>query len=293
LPLPTPSRRPCAWALPAAGLTALLLAAPVAHAQGPSLAVEDTMTTEVSEVLVRAPRVTLNEILDRVARGEARRDSLLKDMSFTATLRFMRNTEGKKAPELLAESVSKVYKKKPDMVRSVKLRQYDKYPEKDGDGMVENDFSPSMGETIVNFALRPENRRSYKFTIEDRKLLGDHLIYTLSFEPRSSLAAGEPSGRLWVDTREFVIVRQEIEFRSSPVPLFLKSIKRMVVERQRSGEFWVLSRALVRMELTVPMPRIGKTFDFGLSFTDYAINTGLPDTLFTEAGRRASARRGS
>ena len=291
-PSPSPpwlsAARPWGWAF-----AVVLLAAPVTYAQGPSLAVEDTMTTEVSEVLVRAPRVTLDEILNRVAKGEARRDSLLKDMSFTATLRFLRNTEGKKAPELLAESVSKVYKKKPDMVRAVKLRQYDKYPEKDGDGMVENEFSPSMGESIVNFALRPENRRNYKFEIEDRKLLGNHLVYTLRFEPKSSLAAGEPSGRLWVDTREFVIVRQEIEFRTSPVPLFLKSIKRMVVERVQTGEFWVLSRALVRMELTVPMPRIGKTFDFGIAYSDYAINTGLPDSLFTQPGKRASARKGS
>ncbi len=272
-------------------LAAFLLAAPPTHAQGPSLAVEDTMTTEVSEVLVRAPRVTLNEILDRVARGEARRDSLLKDQSFTATLRVMRNTSGKGTPELLGESVSKVYKKKPDLVRTVRLRQYEKYPEKDGDGMVDSDFSPSMGENIVNFALRPENRRNFKFAIEDRKLLGDHLVYTLRFEPRSSLAVAEPSGRLWVDTREFVIVRQEIEFRQSPVPLFLKSIKHMVVERERSGEFWVLSRALVRMELTVPMPRIGKSFDFGMSFTDYTINSGLPDSLFVSSDRPENANR--
>ena len=33
---------------------------------------EDTMHTEVPEVLVTAPRITLDEILDLVARGEAR-----------------------------------------------------------------------------------------------------------------------------------------------------------------------------------------------------------------------------
>lgn len=299
MPLPAP-RRPLRAGLPL--LAALLFAAPAARAQGPSLAVEDTMTTEVPEVLVRAPRVTLDEILDRVAKGEARRDSLLRDQSFTATLRIMRNTAGKGTPELLAESVSKVYKKKPDLVRTVRLRQYEKHPEKDGDGMVDSEFSPSMGESIVNFALRPENRRNFKFSIEDRKLLGDHLVYTLRFEPRSSLAVAEPSGRLWVDTREFVIVRQEIEFRQSPVPLFLKSIKHMVVERTRAGDFWVLSRALIRIELTVPMPRIGRSFDFGMSFTDYAHNTGLPDSLFVSAERsenvnrvrlRAGGRKGS
>ena len=54
-------------------LFALLVATAPAGAQGPTLAVEDTMHTAVPEVLVRAPRVTLDEILDRVARGEKRR----------------------------------------------------------------------------------------------------------------------------------------------------------------------------------------------------------------------------
>ena len=99
----------------------------------------------------------------------------------------------------------------------------------------------------------------------------------------------EPSGRLWVDTRDFVIVRQELEFRQSPVPLFIKGIRHMVVERVRVGEFWVLSRAFVRLEMTVPVPRIGRSFDFGMAFTDYTLNTGLPDTLF--AGPRGGDGR--
>ena len=267
---------------------------------GPTLATEDTLHTEVSEVLVRAPRVTLEEILDRVARGEARRDSLLRDQSFTATMRVMRNVTGKRAPELFAETVSKVYKKKPGRVRTIELRHFEAHPDRkknDGDDEVDTDFSPGMGEELVNFAFRPANRRRYRFTIEDRKLLGDHLLYTLRFEPRSALDAFEPAGRVWVDTKDFVVVRQEIEFRQSPVPLILKSISRMVVERERAGDFWVMSRALIRMELTVPMPRIGRSFDFGMAFSDYTVNTDLPDSLFGQpkvrgAGKRASVRVG-
>jgi hypothetical protein len=145
--------------------------------------------------------------------------------------------------------VHKVYKKKPGLLRTVTLRVYEKYPEKNGDGMAEADFSPGMGERMVNFALQPENRRNYKFAIEDRKLLGDHLIYTLRFEPRSALQVSEPSGRL-------------------------------------------LSRMLVRMELTIPVPRIGKTFDFGIAFTDYTINTSLPDSLFKITDKPTNASRG-
>jgi outer membrane lipoprotein-sorting protein len=261
-----------------------------APAGGPTLATEDTMRTDVSTVLVRAPRVTLEEILDRVARGEARRDSLMRDQSFTATLRVMRDVEGKKGPVLFAESVTKVYKKKPDKLRTIELRQYQERPEKDGDDDFESDFSPSMGEEIVTFAFRPANRKNFRFTIEDRKLLGDHLVYTLAFEPRSALAVYEPAGRVWVDTKDFVIVRQEIEFRQSPVPLFLKDIKHMVVERTRAGEFWVLSRVLVRMELTVPIPRFGRAFDFAMGLGDYTVNTDLPDSLFAGTEGRDARR---
>jgi len=263
---------------------ALALAAPAiaAPAEGPTLAKEDTMRTDVSTVLVKAPRVTLEEILDRVARGEARRDSLIRDQSFTATLRVMRDTEGKKGPILFLESVNKVYKKKPDMLRTIELRHYEEKPDKGDKGGDDDDddFSPSTGEEIVNFAFRPANRKNFKFTIEDRKLLGDHLVYTLAFEPRSALAVFEPSGRVWVDTKEFVIVRQEIEFKQSPVPLILKDISRMVVERERSGDFWVLSRAMIRMELTIPIPKFGRSFDFAMALSDYTVNTDLPDSLF-------------
>jgi hypothetical protein len=261
---------------------------------GAALAVEDTMRTEVSEVLVRAPRVTLDEILDRVARGEARRDSLLQDQSFTATMRVLRNTAGKGKPELFAESVSKVYKKKPNLVRSIPLRDYELKPDKkkdDDEAAVDSDFSPGMGEEMVNFAFRPENRRNFTFKIEARRIVGDHLIYTLRFEPKSSLAVAEPSGRVWVDTKDYVIVRQELEFRQSPVPLFLKAIKHLVIERTRAGDFYVLSRMLVRMELTIPVPRFGQSFDFGMSLSDYTVNTGLPDSLFAAPGARAEGTR--
>ena len=289
------SRRALLFAVVA--VVAFVALAPPARAQGPALALEDTMRTEVSEVLVRATRVTLDEILDRVARGEARRDSLLRDQSFTAMTRVLGNTTGKGTPKLFVETVSKVYRKKPNLVRTVTLRHYEYKSDKDekegkGEkGEVDADFSPGMGEEIVNFAFRPENRRNYRFRIEDRKLLGDHILYTLAFEPRSALAVYEPRGRVWVDTKDYVIVRQELSFKESPVPLFLKGIPHMVIERSRAGDFWVLSRALIRMELTVPLPKFGRAFDFGMTFSDYTVNAGLPDSLFAAPGSRADRAR--
>lgn len=261
-------------------------AAPAAGAAGPTVAVEDTMHTELPQVLIRAPRVTLGEILDRVARGEARRDSMIQDQTFLVTIRVLSHTaEAHHAPELESETVVRVYKKRPDRARSITLRQWEKKPDKKGDRDVNVSVRSDMSEEIVNFAFRPENRRDYKYRIAARDLVGNHLIYQISFEPRSALDPTRPSGLVWVDTNEFVILRQEVNFERSPVPLILKGINRMVIERARSGRHWVLSRMLLRAETTVPLPKIGRTFDLAMQFDQYSINSGLADSLFSGHSR--------
>ena len=274
-------------------IAALLLAASAtasgapAPPSGPTVAVEDTMHTEVPEVLVKAPRVTLDEILDRVARGEARRDSAMRDQAFTVTIRMVKGTaDAGKTPELLSERVVRIYKKKPEKVRAVLLREWTAKPEKDKDDGPKVQVRSRMDEQIVNFAFRPENRRDYRFRIVGRDLLGNRLVYRIAFEPRSALDPSMPSGLVWVDTNEFVIVRQELGFERSPVPLFLKSVDRMVVERQRvEGGYWVLKRVLARATLSISIPTFGRSFDFAILYDDFVVNQGLDDSLFVARSR--------
>jgi antitoxin (DNA-binding transcriptional repressor) of toxin-antitoxin stability system len=273
---------------------AVVLAAALAS-PGPTLAVEDTMHTTVGEVLVRAARVTLAEILDRVARGEARRDSLLRDQAFVATARVVAHAqEPGRSPELMSETVYRVYKKRPDKSRADVLRRYEAHPPKDKGprGRAEIRFGPGMSEEIVNFAFRPEARRDYRYHIAGRDIVGGHVVYRIAFEPRSLLTPGNPSGLVWVDTNDFVIVRQEVSFERSPVPLLLERINRLVIERAQVAGHWLLKRVLVRATTTLPLPRLGRSFDLALQFDDYALNTGLDDSLFTPRTTE-QARNGS
>jgi hypothetical protein len=262
-------------------VSTVLLAAP--QPSTPTLATEDTLHTEVPEVLVRAPRVTLEEILDRVARGEARRDSMLEDQSFTVAVRLVRDARGPR-PRLLEEAVWRVFRKRPDKVHSVLLRRV--APARDAHVDWHLDFSPGTGEEVVNFAFQPRARRDYRYRIAGRDLVGDHLIYRLEFEPRSPLAGFQPSGLVWVDTNDFVIAREELRFRQSPLPLILRGVDRMVVERQRVGDHWVLRRVLLRGETTMPLPKVGKSFDLSIQYQDYAVNEGLDDRLFPRGEAR-------
>jgi hypothetical protein len=249
---------------------------------GPTLAREDTMRTSVPEVLVRAPRITLEEILDRVARGEARRESLIADQQFTATVRVVRGAVKDDPARLLEERVMRIYRKKPDRVRTVPLRHWKNKPDRRGE--VQVSFQSDMSEEIVNFAFRPEARRDFRYKIVGRELLGNRVIYRIAFEPSSPLRRGEPSGLVWVDTNEFVIVRQEVDFERSPVPLLIKNIDRMVIERRRVQGHWVLQRVLLRAQTTVPLPTVGRSFDLSIHFDNYAINRGIADALFEEKG---------
>lgn len=274
-------------------LTATALAAPAPPAAGagpandakPVLAVEDTMRTEVPPVLVNARRVTLAELLDRVAAGEARRDSLLRDQSYQRTIRTVGHAADGKGPKLVEEIVARVYLRKPDRSRTVTLREWKAKPPKEPGPRAEVrvETGRAMREDIVDFAFQPSARRNYKYRIVGREILGDHVVYRIAFEPRSALDVAEPSGEVWVDTRDDVIVRQEITFRRSPVPMFLRGIDRMVVERQFVDGFWVLSRVIARVRTTVPIPQYGTSMDFSMAFTDYTVNTGLPDSLFAAA----------
>jgi hypothetical protein len=257
----------------------LILASTTSSSPGPTLASEDTMHTQVPQVLITAPRVTLDEILNRVARGEARRESLIVDQTFIATARVVRLGKDK-PPTMVEETVARVYKKKPDKVRSVVLRHWKENEDKKKKMNIEVRFSADTDEEIVNFAFRPAARRDFRYNILGRDLVKDHLIYRIAFDPRSPLDPTAPSGLVWVDTNDFVILRQEVSFRRSPVPMFIKGIKRMVVERQRVGDLWVLGRVLLRIETSLPLPTVGKEFDLSLLFDHYAMNTGLADSLF-------------
>jgi hypothetical protein len=135
----------------------------------------------------------------------------------------------------------------------------------------------------VNFAFRPEARRDFTYEIVGRDVIGGHLIYRIAFRPRSVIDPSMPSGLVWIDTNEFVIVRQEVSFERSPVAVLLKGIDRMVVERQQVDGLWMLSRILLRMELTISIPHIGRSFDVGILFDNYHVNSGLPDSLFTKS----------
>ncbi len=279
-------------ALAGAGGAQELPPQPTQVSAGPLFAVEDTIPVPSALLPVQtvyASRVSIDEILRRVAEGEARRDSLMQDQTFTmlAALTYLEpGNGGAPATKRQWESATQVYRKKPDLVRTVPLKSKSEFKDDDGASV---QVGPGMGEELVTFAFQPRTRARFSFRIEDRHLLGDRVVYMIGFVPRSKLD-NLPTGRAWIDTKEFVIVRQEFWYRDrSPSPLFFTSIDNCVIERtQVDGRWWVMSRVLARVQVTSLarfLARVGKeklspTVDFTLSLRDWKVNQGLADALF-------------
>lgn len=263
----------------------------------PTLAVEDTIPPLVAEpypeILVNAPRASLDEILARVAAGEAHRDSLIDDTAFTALMRVVGHEgDGDKARTWVYwDAVARVYRKRPDKVRVIRLKEQayeqDGTPKKDSN--VNVDFDADLSEQFIAFAFDPTMRDRYRFSIDKRSLVGEHVVYEIAFAPRSALDPF-PTGRVWVDTNDFVILREEFWYRDrSPAPLFIERIDNCVLERAKIDDrYWVLSRLLARATFSDAIRLIGKvsgekvpkTCDLAFQQTEWIINGGVPDSLF-------------
>jgi hypothetical protein len=303
---------------------------------GPILAVEDTIPALVSEplpeVLITAPRQTLDEILRQVAEGEAERDSMINDQAYTIFVRMVGRDSKKDAlaqSEPYLESATRIYQKRPGKQRVVTLKEWSRYDKEDdqnaGTGKtfeissagtagekgaagesdkgeknhkksgVRVNVDSNMSEQFVAFAFDPKTRSRFRFQIEERTIIGDQVIYVISFAPKSPLDV-LPKGRVWVNTNDFVILREEFSYRDrSPAPLFMESLDSCVLERTRvDGRYWVLSRVLARVTLTDPVRLMGKiarakipkVADFAISWKDWIINGDIPDSLFAPAASR-------
>lgn len=262
----------------------------------PTIALEDSLpepTLTLPETVVHAPRASLDEILRRIADGEKIRDAWMKDQSYDVVFKVL-DAEIPDTTGLWYEYAAHIYKKLPDKSREIPLRRR-------GRERADIALGGTMGEEIVGFAFDPSTRSKYDFEIRDRYVLGDHLVYRIAFAPKSALD-GLPNGEVWVDTNEFVILREVFSYPDqSPAPFWIESFDSCVIERTRvDGRWWVLSRVMARLTFASPIraaarlagDKIPKILDVAYTQTNWEVNRGLPDSLFVDQKPPAGGNSG-
>jgi len=288
--------------LGAASIVALVL-----FAQAPALGQTRTYAKEdpspavvFGEIVVEARRLSLEEILRLCIDAEKDKYAGVEDVTFTTTekvvVHYGKADEDEHRTEIY-EEVSRVYRKRPDLSREVSLghREIGTKDGAENDREGNGDERDEGGRTIAigvgsgtdAFTDLPfffEDLSDYRFRIIDREDLETRVLYHLAFEPRSDFLA-RPSGEFWIDTTDFQIFHATLRWTENlPVPVLLKGLDYVAIEKKRVGPLWVYDRVSGRVKLRkIPLVELPSEVEFCVTFSDYALNQGLSAELFIES----------
>lgn len=249
------------------------------------LASEDTVdipVTELPTLEITTTRLGIAEIVDRCIREEEARSRRIRSHEATLEVKTTLEITDKKGfveRKIVQEDIFRT-KTEPDRKPVSTLISHQEYelvgeerkpreqkPEGDDEGGVKISIDEVNG---LPFYLA--DRNDYRFTIRGREIVGDRVVYEVGLEPRSDFEVA-PKGRIWIDTSNFVILREEFDFEDRvPMPIFVKSLGPVIRERSQVGSTWVTSRLLVRCDLKMGW----------LKFLDDEI----PDRVFVVASYR-------
>jgi hypothetical protein len=278
--------------LPAAADTPDSEDAPELTDPGPWIfAAEDTLEIpaffEMSLIEVRADRVTIGEIVQRCIDRERELAERIRSHEFTLLAKgvfSIGGTSGAPDRQLVTEVVQRRFFAAPDRRKTIVLKE-DRYelrdgerhpwdPDEDGDSSVSVSF-----DDLQELPFYLENHEDYDFEILTREIVGNGVLYEVALRPRSDFDIA-PSGRIWIDTSTYSILREEFDFGDRvPMPLLVRSVGPFIRERERIGDLWVWKRLLMRAQIRGGLFRwldkdIPDVVEFQLTFRDHRINEG-------------------
>ncbi len=263
----------------AADLDSLLL-----DGKGIVLAFEDTFAFDkgtADTFLVSAPRVTVAEVMKSIAdKSEYDRYRMGSYEYTTLTTIVSRDGPGVDSPvSAIHETAIRFHHDRENGDQMVTLWERER-KFKDGevskekvDDSVKAQWMPMQRSVIGMMPAERGSATRYRYTIEDRKLVGNSLIYRIGFAPRSRFDA-LPSGQIWVDYSNWVIRKIEARMTGAvPFPLFLKSVPVFRQSQERFGEYWFPTDAYLRVNLRhVPLLPIPDNIEVRVQLRDIVIN---------------------
>ncbi len=243
----------------------------------------------VDTVRVQTKKLTLEEILARCVQGERSKLAGHQDMTYTMTVRSL--LYWKKKKEVL-DTVFRIFADSTGFSRSVEVGEVTRHYElRDGDWVLDEEPEKDTGiqiesETFSDFVELPfflEVQQEFAFTLLERTIEQDHVIFKIGFEPKSDFKT-LPSGIVYVDTDAYRIVHEEFFVRQNPFPLLLKEVKNISRHwEELPGGEWVFTRIMMEVELRdMFFGRAPQRVMVALLREDFHFDTGYDPRLFGE-----------
>ncbi len=263
---------------------AFILSTPVLVYAAPSNSPADTLSTDPSSsdtVVVSAPQVTIEEVIEKITRRIKRDDYLMASYEYTTLITQVVREKPEEAggnykieefamrhnfSREMGDQIAKLWE------RSRKFEDGEQV-EDETDEEITAEFLPVQDDLVEEMPFSSTGGHRYHYQILDRLLVGNNLIYKISFRPKGKFEA-LPSGTIWVDYSNWVVRKFEARMTDTvPYPMFLESIPVYRMSQERFGDFWFPTEIFMKIKLrNVPLVPIPDNVELRVSLQDVVIN---------------------
>ncbi len=219
-------------------------------------------------VLITAPRVTVAEVVRRIGERMERESLAMGRHAYTTRTNVVMRKhgevkEGRPVEIKVLEQADRVTESEGAIQiatlwkRERKLSDGEVVDEK-VDDEVSADWQAveEAAEQGMNVPFSLLTGDAYDYEIQERALIGEHLIYRVGFAPKTGFRA-EPTGTVWIDYGEYVIRRMEGRVDAPfTMPPILKGIPEFRLRQEQVDGWWVPVEIYLRVELRRLLPGI-------------------------------------
>lgn len=244
----------------------------------------DTFATDpgaFDTVVVSAPKISVDEVIQEITRRIKRDDYLMASYEYTALItQVLRDQpEGVDGDYKIEEFALRHHYSRElgDQVAKLweRSRKFEdgQQVEDEVDEEISAEFLPMQDGMIEEMPFSSTGGHRYHYEILDRQLVGNNLIYKISFRPRVKFEA-LPSGTIWVDYSNWVVRKFEARMTDAvPYPIFLESVPVYRMSQERFGEFWFPTEVFMKIKLRkIPLLPIPDNVEVRVSLQDVVIN---------------------
>ncbi len=262
----------------------LSLSVPVQGQARNAVSQSDTLgadSSPVETVVVSASQVTIDEVIEAITRRIEREDALMFEYEYTTLVTVVIRDEpvGDDGDYQIEENASRYHYSRSMGTQVAQLwersRKFEdgEQVEDEVDEELSAEFLPLQENMTETMPFSPNGGRSYDYSILDRQLVGNNLIYKVGFEPKDKFEA-LPSGTVWVDYSNWVVRKFESRMiETVPYPIFIESIPVYRLSQERFGDFWFPTEMQMQIQLRkIPLLGIPDNVEVRVSLQDIIIN---------------------
>jgi len=184
-----------------------------------------SMMPTLAPIIIRGKEFTVRELIQRAMKGE--RTKLAGHANATYRISSHVAVMWPEKKEVQTD-VYRVYGDSTGYQRRVLLAaRNERYKKDGGEWVFEKDAKPDTDpyrvseEDMSRFTRVPvylEHDEEFNFTLLERTLEGNHVIFHVVFKPKSDFSE-MPGGDIWVDSNGFRVVHEIYDFTKNPFPM--------------------------------------------------------------------------